>query len=1455
MMLRQVIGFFLFALLAQSVVAQNLVINEFSASNSFILSDNIGEFDDWIEVHNPTASDINLAGYYFSDNPNKPLKWQVDSSNAIFTTVPAGGYLVFWADGDTLQGPTHLSFRLSSAGEFVSLVNPQGGVEDSLTYISQESDVSYSRIPDATGPFYFTPTPTAYAANTTIGYLGFVKSNPVFSVKRGVYESAQSLELTKDFVDGDVRYTLDGSRPTQSSPMFVSPISITQNTVVRAAVFEDSLIESVTHTHSYILGLLADQKVPVISIAGDSAKFYDPGTGLLTQTFLPGWEYGVNFEIMDVELNKSKSEELGVEILQEEEWQAPQKPLNFTAKNEFGKKSFKYQLFPEANISTFKSFTLRNAATDWGSTLLKDGFAQRITTDNLDLDNRFYQPASVYINGVWQGIYNLRPNTDIRYPAELYGFDKDSIAIIKGNGSLEGDPTEYYDWINLLQTIDLSDSLNFVSMSQQMDIENYTHNMISMLFFGNEKWATENAFQWKSIEANSRWRWFLRGMDRSMVNANVTNFLMPFFADPVGGTDNPEWLTRPFRKLLDNANYRTDFLKQLADQFYITFNPIQLAEELTKTSSEIDGYIAAHSAFWIGSGNSYASPIASYTAWNDSLAQLAFWFNNRGDEVRNSALSYFTEVSAVSSLDLAVQTLGAGSIALNNLIVPKDVWTGSYFDSLEFTLTAISKPGYNFVGWEGSGVTDTTLAQITLLISQNTSIIAHFEVATQPHEDVIINEIKSISDTLHDVGDWVEFYNPSTQWVNLSDWYFTNGNNDYKLPGNVFIAPDDYIVLANDRVRFLQWYSSTYGVDVSNQVYGNFDFGLGSDGGELRLIDTAGTIIDSVDYLAVSPWPVMNNPDTLSIELIAPSFDNAYGHNWFRSEVNLGTPLNPSSITGLHIGKIINQEINAGDAFVSIDLNDYIYSPNIPVDQLTINIFGNSNIQTTIDNQQVVQFNYANWQGVERIKFSISDSLGNSSIDSALFLVGTVLDQVPCNATYTIADSPILFTNSVTVPTGCTLTFEAGVEVRMEANTEFIIQGQLNFNGTAADSVYLNAHEANWNSILIDSVGVGYFYYTSVQNATHGSDSTKMNAAITGFYGGFFIENCTFLNTERAVYGYHGYATVDQCDFMFSVGEKVNFQFTQAFVTNSYFSPSFGDFDAIDFDAVTTGLIEGNYISYGEDDGIDIGQIEGVVCDSLQVIGNYVTNLADKAISVGEGSTDIIIKRNILRNSYYGIAVKDGSDALVEHNTIDQNNYAIALFEKNDGLEGSFAVVRNSILSNSSISTAFIDGTSSATFDYNCSTNEVLTGTNNFMADPGFDADYELYYHSPCINTGDPMSVYDPDWTIADVGAKWFNTDDIEHFLNSDMLITPNPAPQNTEVLISWSRTESGEHEVQIINAAGKLMFDESFSFSSVNPLQVEILKINTANMAPGVYMCRVSGPSDVRVEKFVVAP
>ncbi len=149
-------------------VLPQLVINEFMAFNSSCCPDDDGgtnEFDDWIEIYNAGSVAVNIGGMYLSDNKSNPFSDKIQADNPSATTIQPGGYLVLWADSQSGQGPLHLSFALSNAGEDVGLYYIDGRKIDEYTFGAQSENTSWGRTTDGAATWKGFSTPTQGQSN------------------------------------------------------------------------------------------------------------------------------------------------------------------------------------------------------------------------------------------------------------------------------------------------------------------------------------------------------------------------------------------------------------------------------------------------------------------------------------------------------------------------------------------------------------------------------------------------------------------------------------------------------------------------------------------------------------------------------------------------------------------------------------------------------------------------------------------------------------------------------------------------------------------------------------------------------------------------------------------------------------------------------------------------------------------------------------------------------------------------------------------------------------------------------------------------------------------------------------------------------------------------------------------------------------------------------------------
>lgn len=144
--------------------APSVVINEVMASNAATAADDYNEYDDWIELYNPSGAAVDLSGWFLTDDAFNLYKWPFPQG----TVLADGDYLIVWADEDGWQGPLHANFKLSGSGEEVRLINADSMLVDQATFGAQTTDLGYARVPNGFGPFVI-QMPTFGANNNTVG--------------------------------------------------------------------------------------------------------------------------------------------------------------------------------------------------------------------------------------------------------------------------------------------------------------------------------------------------------------------------------------------------------------------------------------------------------------------------------------------------------------------------------------------------------------------------------------------------------------------------------------------------------------------------------------------------------------------------------------------------------------------------------------------------------------------------------------------------------------------------------------------------------------------------------------------------------------------------------------------------------------------------------------------------------------------------------------------------------------------------------------------------------------------------------------------------------------------------------------------------------------------------------------------------------------------------------------
>ena len=238
----------------------------------------------------------------------------------------------------------HLNFKLDKAGEFIGLVGPDSVFIDSLSYGVQEPDISLGRKPDGSPNWLSFGEPTPAQSNTTAGILTVAYAvSPTISPESGFFVGSQTVTMHTASGTGEIRYTLDGSKPTSASPLYTSPLTRKRDNGSQGQSIRANTIPSPTVTRTFFIN--EGSTLPVMSLSTPPDLLWDPQIGIyehnlknreipIHATFFPKAKPQASISMPHSRLSGQAS------LLY------PQKSFTVAADDRFGADAIAYQVFP-----------------------------------------------------------------------------------------------------------------------------------------------------------------------------------------------------------------------------------------------------------------------------------------------------------------------------------------------------------------------------------------------------------------------------------------------------------------------------------------------------------------------------------------------------------------------------------------------------------------------------------------------------------------------------------------------------------------------------------------------------------------------------------------------------------------------------------------------------------------------------------------------------------------------------------------------------------------------------------------------------------------------------------------------------------------------------------------------------------------------------------------------------
>lgn len=875
----------------------------------------------------------------------------------------------------------HTNFSLNE-NEPVILSNAAGNIIDQLEPGFIPLDSSFGRQPDGSDNLYFLSITTPDSTNNNVQASQDFASPPNFFIDGGIFSNSVDLHFVNIPTGAVIYYTIDGSEPNpdstdtfEYSELNPVPITIDTTTVIRAQTHQTGYLPSKIISNTYLIA--ENHTLPVISLTTDPYNLWDyyegiyakgpnAGSGFpyLRANFWQDWERPVHIELFEPDGSLGFKMDGGIKIFGYFSRGHNQKSLAVFARSKYGTNMIPYKFFVDKPFTEYKNIVFRNSGGDWMRSMMRDGLMQSLLK-NTGLSYQSYRPVVIYLNGVYWGIQNIRQKINEHFFAETFGVDPDNIDLLEENRQvLYGTVTAYSQFMDFIDTHDLSIQANYEQLHTMMDVDNYISYQVAEILFCNTDWPGRNIKYWRERTPDAKWCWQIFDLDLGLGLLNSADHNTLAFALQENGPyyPNPDWSTYLFRRMIENDQFVQDLVNRFADFMNSIFDPVYLEAKIDSNYAYLETEMVRHFNRWEYDNYNFDNWFS-----NEHLV-MAYFARDRKAYMTQYIMQQFA-IPGIFELNVSMLPEEGGTISVNSLNITDPIWSGDYFDNIPVTLTATAKPGYTFAGWTGS--VEASENTIQLNTAYDAEITANFIIGAPEVSNLVINEINYNSSSDFNPEDWIELYNPGDSTIYLNGWHLKDSDDahDFVFPP-LSVEPLQYIVLSRDLNAF-----SALFPNVQN-VTGNFDFGLSSNGDLIRLYKND-TLIDSVYYFSASPWPTEPNGSGFSLALKNPLLDNSSSENWSAS-ANNGTPgsknedvyepLNPPASDQLKLWQ------NYPNPFVDNTVIEYSIPTAGRVKLCIYNLRGQ--LIKTLENEVKPEGTYLNiWKGRDKYNRKVSSGL------------------------------------------------------------------------------------------------------------------------------------------------------------------------------------------------------------------------------------------------------------------------------------------------------------------------------------------------------------------------------------------------------------------------------------------------------------------------------------------------
>jgi len=750
-----------------------LYINEIMISNRNSFKDNDGEFENWVEIYNKSEDVISLKGFGLTDDRNNLHKWvfpdvRVEGKSYLLVWISG-------KNRSESSRDLHANFKLKESDKVVILSSPDSKWNNIVKLEKMADNISYGRIHDGEAGFSTFDNGTPGRSNNgqvvlKDGLKAKELDEPKFSVKGGIYSEEFYLTLGKTMEGVNIYYTMDGTLPTEKSFLYREPIKILARdkgaTIIRAIACKSGYKKSNIITQSYFVNnAYGRNDLPIVSLVSDPVNLFDYDKGIL----VPGkiydnwaktqiqnvintrnieanftqkgskWEKESNIEVFEAG-KEIINQGIGIRVYGGYTRNNPIKSLTIFARHAYDDKDvFNITFTDNTNQKkdrVLSKLILRTPATDHLGTFFRNEMIQSLVPKSLKLDTQQNKTCIVFVNGEYYGIQNIKEPYDSDYFYNHYNVESKDIVVLENPTGVAGtevtegfvgDEMHFSRLMAFITSNDMKSKKNYDYVKSMMDIDNFIEYNILQIYSGNRDWPGNNLKVWRKRTEkyeptapygnDGRWRWLVFDMDYGFGLFNTSSGyktdMISFATETKGPTwPNPPWSTAILRALLQNDEFKTQFINTFADRLNTIYKGETVLKQIDYYKQLYYPYVPEHIKRWNESG-------VNMSSWEKEIDSVKEFAVKRPDYVSEHILNYF-HLSGLATINLDVSE--GGKVKVNTLTIDSNglTWKGTYFKGLKVTFQAIPEKGYVFNGW--TGAMESKDKNISIELKDNTNL-------------------------------------------------------------------------------------------------------------------------------------------------------------------------------------------------------------------------------------------------------------------------------------------------------------------------------------------------------------------------------------------------------------------------------------------------------------------------------------------------------------------------------------------------------------------------------------------------------------------------------------------------------------------------------------------------------------------------------------------------------------